>query len=46
MREGGEEGVRETREVTGREGGWVSDLGIRQLGRAAWLEADLIVHLS
>lgn len=28
------------------EGRRLSDSGIRQLGRAAWLEADLIVHLS
>lgn len=43
------EGVRETREVTVEGGGWrswVSDSGIRQLGQAAWLEADLFVHLS
>lgn len=40
------DGVREVRKGGGMGGGWVSGSGIRQLGRAAWLEADLIVHLS
>lgn len=34
------------RERAEGEGRRVSDTGIRQLGQAAWLEADFIVHLS
>lgn len=34
------------RERAEGEGRWVSDSGMRQLGQAAWLEADLIVFLS